>query len=268
MKYSLTAKNLVRRNLEAKTSYYAELVNPGHTKEITGLLRIDSGLHADAFNPVISNSVLPVHIFKRFVVDYFAERHSGFTLLHCASVPFNDQELAEIGVMPIENGIAMAAELSDLGTVDDDRTLSSALTIEPLGPGDFGNYAAIISNELEDSRERRHLKSLYEKLEELPEFKRQRLKMYIAKWNGEPAGTGALFSSADAIGFYDIVTLPDYRGRGIGTAMFNQLVEDAKCSHHKHAVLQTVADKQDFFASAGFHSVGEIAVYEYHPHAA
>lgn len=263
MKYSLSAKNLVCRNLENKAGYCADLLNPKQSKEITGLLRTDSGLLSTRFNQVVSNTVMQPRILQRFVVDYFAERHSPFALWHCASKPLDDAALAELGLIRQAPMIAMAAEVKQLAT---DEKMPEGLEIKAVHSADellvYGDLVAEMQN---CPRETAQIKKFYRQLAELPEHKHSRLKYFLGEFQGTPAATGCLFSSADALGFYDLGTLPAYRGRGIGATMMQHLVNEVLHSHHKHAVALVGEEQQDIWLNAGFYAVGEVARYDFIP---
>jgi len=263
MKYSLSAKNLVCRNLENKAGYCADLLNPKQSKEITGLLRTDSGLLSTRFNQVVSNSVMQPRILQRFVVDYFAERHSPFSLWHCASKPLDDEALEQLGLKRLPPQIAMAAEVKQLAA---DEKNVDGLEIKPVTTADgivaFGELVAQMQGY---PRESAQIKKFYQQLSELPEHKHSRLKLFLGEYQGKPVATGTLFSSADSLGFYDLATLPDYRGRGIGSTLLQHLINEVLHSHHKHAVALVGEDQQDIWLNAGFYAVGEVAHYEFTP---
>ena len=263
MKYSLSAKNLVCRNLENRAGYCADLLNPKQSKEITGLLRTDSGLLSTRFNQVVSNAVAQPRILQRFVVDYFAERHSPFSLWHCASRPMDDDALAEMGLLSRDPLIAMAAEVKQLAA--DPHPLEGLEIRAVANAEELKAYGQLVAEMQGDPRESGQIKKFYQQLSELPEHKYSRLKYFIGFFQGKPVATGNLFSSADALGFYDLDTLPEYRGRGIGTAMFQHLLGEVLHSHHKHTVALVGEDQQDLWLNAGFYAVGEVARYDFVP---
>ncbi|WOX04268.1 GNAT family N-acetyltransferase [Microbulbifer pacificus] len=263
MKYSLSAKNLVCRNLENKAGYCADLLNPQQSKEITGLLRTDSGLLSTRFNQVVSNAVMQPRILQRFVVDYFAERHSPFSLWHCANKPLDDEALAELQLVRQAPVIAMAAEVKQLAT--DEKSLEGLEIKAVHNADDLLAYGELIAEMQNCPRETAQIKKFYRQLAELPEHKHSRLKYFLGTFQGKPAATGCLFSSADALGFYDLGTLPEYRDRGIGSTMVQHLVNEVLRSHHKHAVALVGEDQQDVWLNVGFYAVGEVARYDFTP---
>ncbi|SHF74988.1 Acetyltransferase (GNAT) family protein [Microbulbifer donghaiensis] len=266
MKYSLSAKNLVCRSLESRASYCAGLLNPEHTKEITGVVRSDSGLLSRTFNQAVSNTVMPTRILQRFVVDYFAERHSPFTLWHCANKSLDDAELSELGVKRRQSLVAMAVEIQRLAADEElPEALRGKLEFAPVSTEALTTYGEIQGSQYNGEREGPQLKKFYQRLQEIPEQKRSRLKFFLGRLDGEAVAAGCLFASADALGFYDLITLEEYRGRGIGRALFYHLVGQALNSHHKHAIALAPANRQELLLETGFFAVGEVAQYQFDP---
>ncbi|MFV8780976.1 GNAT family N-acetyltransferase [Microbulbifer sp. SA54] len=263
MKYSLSAKNLVCRNLENRAGYCADLLNPKQSKEITGLLRTDSGLLSTRFNQVVSNAVALPRILQRFVVDYFAERHSPFSLWHCASRPLDEEALKEMGLVEQPPLIAMAAEVKQLAT--DGKPLADLEIRAVANAEDLLSFGELIAEIHDSPRERAQVKKFYQHVSTLPEHKYSRLKFYLGLFQGQPVATGSLFSSADALGFYDLGTLPEFRKRGIGTAMFQHLLGEVIHSHHKHTVALVDEEQQDLWLNAGFYAVGEVTRFDFAP---
>lgn len=266
MKYSLSAKNLVCRNLESRASYCADLLHADSTKEITGVVRSDSGLLSYTFNQAVTNSVMAARILQRFVVDYFAERHSPFTLWHCANKPLDDAEMLELGLKRGESLVAMAVEVQRLAA---DASLSpeldGKLQIAQAEAGELDEYGELQAALYNGEREGPQIRKFYRQLQEVPEPKRSRLRFYLARLDGEAVAGGCLFASADALGFYDMVTREDCRGRGIGKALLHHLLAEALKSHHKHAVALTPENRQQLLLEAGFFAVGEVASYRFEP---
>jgi len=265
MKYSLSAKNLVCRNLETHASYCAGLLNSNHTKEITGIVRSDSGFLSASLNQAVSNSVMPPRILQRFVLDYFAERHSPFTLWHSATKPLDDSALSELGLQRKQSQVAMAAEIQRLTPDAAAEEGSDKLAFSSVKKEDLPIYAEVQAAGCGSAQEGAQLKKFYQALAEIPEQKRARLRFFLARLEDTPVAGGCLFASADALGLYDLITLEDYRGRGIGRALFRYLLEQAMASHHRSLVALAPADKQQLPLSCGFFAVGEVARYVYSP---
>jgi GNAT superfamily N-acetyltransferase len=88
------------------------------------------------------------------------------------------------------------------------------------------------------------------------------MRYYLGEYAGELVATGTLFVGSDTVGIYDIVTHPDYRHRGIGSAMFAHLLREAQAWPDRPAVLQASPDGIGIYRRAGFTPVGEVHVFE------
>ncbi|WP_299582243.1 GNAT family N-acetyltransferase [uncultured Microbulbifer sp.] len=269
MKYSLSAKNLVCRNLEAHASYCAGLLNPNHTKEITGIVRSDTGLLTSRLNQAVSNTVMLPRILQRFALDYFAERHSPFTLWHSASKPLDDDALAQLGFQRKQSQVAMAAEVQRLavqgaGPSEGDLT-GGELEVSGVKKEELATYGEVLAAECSSAQEAAELQKFYTALVAIPEQRRARLRFFLARLEGVPVAAGCLFASADALGLYDLTTLQDYRGRGIGRRLFRHLLEQAQASHHRSLVALVPAERQQLPLDCGFFAVGEVARYLFTP---
>jgi ribosomal protein S18 acetylase RimI-like enzyme len=88
------------------------------------------------------------------------------------------------------------------------------------------------------------------------------LRSYTGTYHGKVAAIGCLFIGHDTIGIYDIVTREEFRGVGIGSAMFAHLIETAKSFGSRYAVLQASPDGIGIYRRAGFMSVGTVHTFE------
>jgi GNAT superfamily N-acetyltransferase len=72
---------------------------------------------------------------------------------------------------------------------------------------------------------------------------RKEFVAWLAYSNGEPVATAATVVAADAVGVYNVGTLPDHRGQGIGEAIVRFAIERAsgQCCSRRHSALISIA---------------------------
>jgi ribosomal protein S18 acetylase RimI-like enzyme len=84
----------------------------------------------------------------------------------------------------------------------------------------------------------------------------------LGTFHGKIVTIGTLFVGSQSVGIYDLVTHDDYRRRGIGSAMFEQLLKDARASNRRFAVLQASSDGLGIYLRAGFRITGDVLTFE------
>jgi GNAT superfamily N-acetyltransferase len=86
------------------------------------------------------------------------------------------------------------------------------------------------------------------------------MRHYLARLNGVPVATTTLFPAAGVAGIYCVATIPDARGRGIGSAVTLKALHDARAEGHRVGVLQASPMGHPIYEAMGFRdccTVGE-----------
>lgn len=65
----------------------------------------------------------------------------------------------------------------------------------------------------------------------------------------------------DVGGVYDVISVPDVRGMGIGTAMTKKSMEYAQKNGKKYAVLTATDSAKYVYEKIGFHATKDMSVY-------
>jgi GNAT superfamily N-acetyltransferase len=84
---------------------------------------------------------------------------------------------------------------------------------------------------------------------------------YLAQWNGRPVGTSQLFLSAGVAGIYNVTCLPEARRQGIGAAITQAPLLDARAIGYRIAILQASEAGAKVYRRLGFHDFGGLSVY-------
>ena len=86
---------------------------------------------------------------------------------------------------------------------------------------------------------------------------------YVAYADGEPVSTAAVVMGNDAIGVYNVATVPERAsGSGYGEAVMRYAVEDARRQHGvERVILQSTPAGYRLYRRMGFREVTRVAVY-------
>ena len=86
--------------------------------------------------------------------------------------------------------------------------------------------------------------------------------LYLARFDGEPAGTSLVYVEGGVAGFYCIGTVPRFRGIGIASQMLEMAIKDAKGSG-LHCLQNIESDNvRSFYEKRGFETVFVKKVYQ------
>lgn len=87
----------------------------------------------------------------------------------------------------------------------------------------------------------------------------------LAELDGRPVGCGTAYLSGATAGLYNIATLEEARGRGIGYAVTATLMDLARRAGADHVVLHASEDGRPVYERAGFVEVCQVPQYVWLP---
>jgi ribosomal protein S18 acetylase RimI-like enzyme len=258
-------RQAVRKNFEEKVSSIARAVTGMVVTEQNSFLSVDCGLPSDTFNVlVVRDMSAPDQLLA--MVDHFNAK--GFPL----AVWYweNDIKNANLSVFSqhklshTETHVAMYADLSEVQV--------SSLSVEGLEikrvttASDLLQFGEVISALFRDSSEGRHVFAYFGRLCEYPPSTFPAMHHYIGTLHGTVVASGTLCIGSETVGIYDVVTRDEYRRRGIGSAMFQRLLEDACTYNRRFCVLQASKDGLGIYVKAGFRAIGDVHTFENRMH--
>ena len=86
---------------------------------------------------------------------------------------------------------------------------------------------------------------------------------FVGYWNGEPVAVAALFLDENVAGVYFVITKPDHRGKGIGTAITIAALKNAKERGYQDAILQSSQMGYNIYRRIGFEEYCKFKWYHY-----
>jgi GNAT superfamily N-acetyltransferase len=75
---------------------------------------------------------------------------------------------------------------------------------------------------------------------------------FVAYLGGQPVATSGLFVTDDIAGVYNVATIPDARGKGIGAAITWAAVDAGRAAGASRSILQASGDGEPVYARMGY----------------
>jgi GNAT superfamily N-acetyltransferase len=90
-------------------------------------------------------------------------------------------------------------------------------------------------------------------------------RRWLARLAGVPVGTASIFLGAGVVGLYNVTTLPEARGQGIGAAVTLAALAAARDAGYHVGVLQSSPMGFPVYTRLGFREVCRIQSYVWEP---
>jgi GNAT superfamily N-acetyltransferase len=86
-------------------------------------------------------------------------------------------------------------------------------------------------------------------------------RVILARLNGVPVASALTTTIGDVAGIYSVVTLPEARGKGIGTAVTLAVLHDARSRGARMGVLESADMGFPVYTRLGFRNVGDFQLF-------
>jgi len=217
------------------------------------------GFATTVANPVFNGAILSrepgrdAGALQAALAPEFARRGTGGTwwLGARAATQTTQDALAALGLGVANTAPAMALDPTDLAPELAIQGFEIRLASTPEARQLFGRTAGSafgFAPELIPAIERVEL--------DLPPEALAAQRRYIGYLDGAPVAVSASLMARGLVGVYAVGTLPEARGRGIGTAMTRRAAFDGLASGASVAVLQASTMGEPVYARMGFRTVG------------
>jgi len=254
----ITDQQLVINNLEEKLKVFTNAVSGELTNEEDFILT-NTEVPTDTFNILVSKYPEIKNVFKvRQGLDYFYKKEYPF------SVWMDDRHISDnwtslihaYGLKETERNAMMKLD----NTLYVGQSVSHQLTITQVkNKRELSKYIEVFISLFEGTPEQFALEDYFNK------FSQTKLgldtQMFIGCIGKVAVTTGLLIKSEDSYGIYDVMTKENFRGKGLGSEMFQFLLNQTK-DKEKPVVLQASDDGKNIYKRFGFIDVGEMVVFE------
>jgi GNAT superfamily N-acetyltransferase len=228
----------------------------GEVYEEPELTWVFTGTPLRFFNGVIRTTLDPSRTDKtiEMVLDFYQSRQQIMTWwVSPLACPCNlMHRLAEHGLMRYTKEVAMAI---DLRKINEPLFLLDGLVIEQVQ--DEQTMQEWVRTNARGFAIDEHALTGYRKLvTNRPPLEHPVGPFYLARLNGEPVATAALYCAAGVAGIYEVCTLLSARQKRIGSAITMALLLDARAMGYRMAILLAESMGASMYQRLGFSTYG------------
>jgi GNAT superfamily N-acetyltransferase len=249
-------------NLNAKISYSAEKMKKMNVLETEYLLRVDAGLPSYNFNIITlseKNINLPLNACKK-EIDHYNQKGFPMNVWCWEDRAGTIDVLQRTGLREYETSyVGMLAYLEDLSAAAYDR--KDFIIKEVTAAEELIKFGKVLSSLYKETGEYKQINAYFKEISSLPLKSDSKMKHYIGLYEGEIVSIGSLMFTGKTAGMYDIATLQDARGKGLGTEMVQFLINKAKDSGAVYCTLQASPEAENIYKRLGFEKIGGLKVF-------
>ena len=248
-------------NLAIHATWVPERLAGGRVRVHDDLVLADSGLPCDTFNFICRARLESGSAAKRVgeALRFFAESGNPFSWwLGPGFTPANLPAVLKVaGLNEAETELAMAVELAKLPELPAIPALEIRRITTPVDLDALATLSAANWNPPD-----RHVVSFYRQAApfllrgDSPQW------FYLGLMEGAPVATTELTVGGGVVGLYNISTRPEFRGRGIGSAMTQAPLLAARQAGHKVGILQASGAGVGVYKRMGFEEFGTVTEYK------
>jgi RimJ/RimL family protein N-acetyltransferase/GNAT superfamily N-acetyltransferase len=237
-------------NMHLQMTYFAKYIPDIKLIFEPDVTIICSEINDDTFNYVLSARFTETNVKERIL--YVSELYRRMQLpFSWWTGPFDTPDnlcdvLISLGFHLKEENIGMNKKLDDLVPSSKKHELHFVRVTSPLQLKNFSDVVVSAGMHLYA------YEKIYSKLPPILYQEGAGFEMHIAYLNSIPVVTGILVLHANVAGIYYIITVPDQRKRGHGTAMMEYLLSKAKSKGYHMATLQASKNRKNLYEQLGF----------------
>ncbi len=257
-----TIAAVIEANINAYLLSFARL--PGALLHDDGRsVWIDSGTATPTFNAVVSAhfSLDSVDAQIESVLSQFRRRSRPVTWHVGPST-----EPADLGRFLLAHGMTHSEDepgmAIDIDRLQEEGTVPPGLTIDMVrDKRGLEAWVSVWLFPVPDDGRRRYLNALRQLglHGDLPR------RYYLGRLDGTPVATAELFAFAGVAGVHNVVTLPEARRQGIGTAMTRRVLDDARALGCRVGALTASPSGIGSYRRIGFEEYCWFRRFEWHP---
>lgn len=247
-------------NIQGKFSYLPSQSKKMHVQLVNGIVLIDSGLHSNMFNIAYCNGTTDRASLKT-AMHYFNSKNLpyAFWVGFEKDPSWLEDELLSLGFTTEETESAMICK-----TMRCKMNKSSTLKHADFNIRQVQNPSEIIHvmNHILPLEEHVAIQSFYEQFAPILLSQDSSLTFFVGYENQRPVSLSSLFCDQKIASIFDLIVLPEMRGKGLGKAMTLKAMLNAQEKGFDTCVLTATNDAKYLYQKLGFESFKTMKVYQ------
>ncbi len=246
---------LFDNNIKGKFSYLASHNKHMAIRNFGNVVLIDSGLNSNMFNIIYCNEDGDQRSVKA-AIEYFKFKKLPYAFW----IGFNNEpswlekELLALGLATDETEWAMMCDLKPM-------PIHSDFDIRQVE--DLAEIQEVISviNQIIPVDEHLAIQSFYEQSAPVLLSKNCPLTLFVGYESGKPISLSSSFCHHEVASIFDVIVLPEMRGKGLGKAMTLRTMLNAQEKGFNKCVLTATNDAKYLYQKLGFKELKTMKVY-------
>jgi N-acetylglutamate synthase-like GNAT family acetyltransferase len=251
-------KTLFDKNIKNKFSYLPSNLSGMEVNKVGNLLVINSHLDSDMFNIICSDGTVDRNII-RSSIEYFKSKKLPYAFW----IGFEDdpdwleKELISLGLITDEIEWAMSCDLTihkpDTATLTYDiRNVSTEKEVQDI---------IKVIKEILPKHEHKAIQSFYEQSKNVLLSKDSALRFFLGYDNGHPISLSSLYCDESLASIFDVIVLPDMRGKSLGKTMTLVALSEAVTLGYDTCILTATNNAKYVYEKLGFKTFKTMKVY-------
>lgn len=248
----------LEENMAAKFSFLPSLSPTMNVSTDGGMLVINSHLHSDIFNIIwqtttddLAKLLIPIDMFNAENLPF--AWWTGFS----KEPPALSKKLITLGLTCTEHEIGMGRSL--ITNLPDTKVIADLNIVAVKSPKVMRDFISVLTKQIPNEIE--PIITFYQSTQHHVFKSDNPLKLFVGYFNHKPVAMGASFERENVIGIWDIVTLPEVRGKGIASHMVLHILNQGKLLGYAIAVLSASDEGKRVYRKLGFKPLQDLFVY-------
>ncbi len=244
------------RNIIGKFSYLPSHIKSMEVSRSNDLVLVDSCLPCDMFNILCCDGAVELSIIHENINRFRSKKLPyAFWLGFEGEPSWLETELQKLGLITEEMEWAMACDLSKY------QEQINPFDIRKISNKDGIRDLVSVMKEIFPEHEHSAIEAFYHQSESILLSVDSKLTFFVGYESAKPVSIVSVYFDIGIASIFDLIVLPEMRGRGVGKLMTLKGMQEAKAKGFDRCILTATNDAKFLYNKLGFVDVKTMKVY-------